>query len=166
MRLGLLAFTLCCLSGMHTLASAERGTPPDTTAAGARVLSRSEVERLVHRAHITSPTNGTVRTWTNDPAGFIASSSTGGARPVKGKGRSRVTEDGAYCVDIEWPRNVESWCRRIYVVADHRYYGLATEPDETSALSFQVEAPNVGRMSQLGTLALIMARTTSGLMSR
>jgi hypothetical protein len=161
----LVVITLCCLSATQAPALADRVTAPELKAPGARVLSRAEVERLVHRARITSPTDGTVRTWTNEPAGFIASSAKGGARPVKGKGRSHITEDGAYCVDIEWPRSVESWCRRIYV-ADNRYYGLAMEPDEASALSFQVEAPNVGRISQLGTLALIMARTASALTSR
>lgn len=79
-------------------------------------LSRAELQRVLARAAMSRTTaNGSVQRWTNESDGtFVISSSN---RPRSGlsysaPGRWHVSEDGRYCVLIEWRvSKTEEWCR-------------------------------------------------------
>lgn len=77
---------------------------------------------------------GSTRAWSNDADGSFVASTDGraagvGIGSISGRGAWRVSDEGAYCVTIEWqgPRSqtTEKWCRRFYQL-DGKYYGALT----------------------------------------
>jgi hypothetical protein len=90
---------------------------PALSAAEARDFFKpgSEVETFL-------PQTGSVRRWVNDASGKFIASRQGGTRNAKsqGSGEWKVTDNGQYCVVIEWklangsPDTAENWCRVAY----------------------------------------------------
>lgn len=140
-----------------TSAYAQVGTLADLQSRGARSLPKDEVEKLVFGAKVSiGYPSGAERHWTHGPRGsFIASMQPAPndtkSRAIHGKGTAKVDESGAYCVRIEWPRNVESWCRRVYTLHGS-YYAVPTEPGQRDVITLHVVQPNPGLLSTLGRL--------------
>jgi hypothetical protein len=105
----------------------------DLDAQGRVTLTKDELSQLLPGAKMTRVTaKGNVNAWKNDSGGsFVISSDN---RDVQGQnstaqGKWHISEDGRYCVLIEWKRNpTEEWCRYI-VKAGADYY--ATKSDKT-----------------------------------
>lgn len=101
-------------------------------ARNAEKLSREKLEQLLPGARVMRMTGGGAElSWTNHPDGkFIANdrqTRSGGLGQRSGMGGSapgtwRISEDGRYCVDIDWnTRDREKWCRDLYQVNGHYY---------------------------------------------
>ena len=82
----------------------------------ALIVNDAEVEQI-------NGSTGGIRRWKNNSDGkFVASriAATGGAgRPVTGQGEWKLTDNGQYCVQIEWRPNgrgpeQENWCRALW----------------------------------------------------
>ena len=127
-----LAFASCALA--TTLAFGQ--TPAvlrDLDAQGRVTLTKEELTQLMPNAKMSrlSP-QGQMQIWKNDPSGsFIVSSEnrTTGGRNTTAPGKWQISDDGRYCVLIEWKTyGAEEWCRYI-VKAGSDYY--ATRSDKT-----------------------------------
>lgn len=87
---------------------------------------------------------GSTHAWTNEPDGkFVASSD---AKTISGTGMGggytatgtwRISDDGKYCIKIDWRRYPESWCRSLYRTADGGYY--LTDSDEPGSPRRKIE---------------------------
>ncbi len=154
----------CAIAGLIMFVSAtnvgaqSRTTVDELQTQGARQLSRDEVERIVLGSQITITDASGTRSWTNwTRRSFITSlhaSTDGEQRPVRGKGMARVVDSGAYCVRIQWPSTLESWCRHIFTL-DGAYYGISNErgePGEAAALPLQLIQPDLIRLHALTTM--------------
>jgi len=105
----------------------------DLDAQGRVTLTKDELSQLLPNAKMTRVgAKGNTSVWKNDSSGsFVISSDN---RDVQGQnstaqGKWHISEDGRYCVLIEWKRNpTEEWCRYI-VRAGADYY--ATRSDKT-----------------------------------
>ena len=122
------------LALLATLAAGQ--TPPVLGDLEARVtLSKEELGQLLPGARMSRlNTSGNTNAWKNDPGGsFIVSSDnrvTSGAisrGPSTAPGKWHISDDGRYCVLIEW-KSVppEEWCRFI-VKAGGVYYGTRSD---------------------------------------
>ncbi|CAN5687945.1 hypothetical protein BH09PSE5_BH09PSE5_11680 [soil metagenome] len=95
-------------------------------------LSADEVKALVPDSKVTRVTPaGNTTWWTNEAAGsFFATSdnrSYGNARATTAPGKWNLTDDGRYCVVIEWKGvATEQWCRYLFKTAD-AYYGSTSD---------------------------------------
>jgi hypothetical protein len=134
---------------------------------GARLLTGEAVEKLVSgsRISMTNAEAGT-QTWTHGVRGNLVATlvRSAPARPINGQGTGAVDASGAYCVRIEWPKTVESWCRHILAL-DGAYYGVSKDPGQTEVTTLDVVQPNTNR---LGTLTRLwsLARFASGGLGR
>jgi hypothetical protein len=96
-----------------------------------KTLTAEEIKQLLPGAKMKRVTpRGWVNTWTNEPGGqFIVSAfnlnpgmsrSTGGS---SSRGKWHMSDDGRYCVLIEWVGNypTEEWCRYVLQTSDGYY---------------------------------------------
>lgn len=100
---------------------------------GRVTLSKDELNQLLPDAKMSRVSaRGNAQFWKNDAGGsFIISSDNRdrSGQPSTAQGKWHVSEDGRYCVLIEWKTNpTEEWCRYI-VKAGADYY--ATKSDKT-----------------------------------
>jgi len=110
-------------------------------AKNAEKLSREKLEQLLPGAKVMRSTAGGAElSWTNNPdgkllandrqtrsAGLGRRSGLGGSAP----GTWRISEEGQYCIDIDWTtRDREKWCRDIYRVNSHYYMIRKGKSDE------------------------------------
>lgn len=79
---------------------------------------------------------GSLRRWVNHPSGsFVASSDNKkfgnalGTQAASAPGKWNVTDDGKYCIAIEWGRVSENWCAFILKTASNEYYLNAVDAD-------------------------------------
>ncbi|NIM39663.1 MAG: DUF995 domain-containing protein [Hydrogenophaga sp.] len=109
----------------------------DLDAAARVTLSKDELQQLMPGATVSRVSGrGNRNIWKNEPGGsFVASSDNkdrGSTMPSTARGQWSLSDDGRYCVRIEW-RSVETedWCRFI-VRAGNAYYGTRSDqnPDE------------------------------------
>jgi hypothetical protein len=102
-------------------------TLAELKAKGARLLTKADVEKLATGAAVENRAGtASVRYWKNAADGtFVASSTNVGPagvnRPTQGQGTWKVDDDGRFCVNIEWPRSTENWCRGVYEVTGSTY---------------------------------------------
>ncbi len=73
---------------------------------------------------------GSTRRWTNDPDGTLAASTDNkkygsgmGVRIHTSRGTWKVSDDGKYCIDIDWKREAEKWCYSVLKAADGYFLG-------------------------------------------
>ena len=120
-----------------------------------RVLERHEVEKLVFGSRISlTDAQGQTRKWTQQVgrgALMATLQQPGASRPLNGQGTANVDEHGAYCVRIEWPRSVESWCRQI-LAAHGAYYAVSDDPGQPRLTELHVIQPDRSRLSTLSRL--------------
>lgn len=129
----LCTFSLIGLASM--LASAQEiAVLRDLDAQGRVTLTKDELSRLLTDAKMSRVNaKGNTHFWKNDSDGtFIISSDNRdkpGGRNTTAQGKWHISEDGRYCVLIEWKVNpTEEWCRYI-VKSGADYY--ATKSDKT-----------------------------------
>ncbi len=101
-------------------------------------LSLEDLQKLLPGAKMSRLTNsGNTNRWTNDTDGtFIISSDNRSSTGAYGAsynstapGKWHISEDGRYCVLIDWKRvDTEEWCRYIYQTSLGYY---ATKSDKT-----------------------------------
>lgn len=114
-------------------AAAAQEVVRDLDAQGRVTLTKDELNQLLPGAKMSRTSGkGNTHFWSNDPNGsFIISSDNRdkGGRPTTAQGKWHVSDDGRYCVLIEWKSvPTEEWCRYI-VKAGTEYY--ATRSDKT-----------------------------------
>lgn len=118
---------------VSTLASGQENMVlRDLDAQGRVTLTKDELHQLLPNASMSrASARGNTHYWKNDTSGnFIISSDNRATtnRPSTAQGKWHISDDGRYCVLIEWPRiDTEEWCRYI-VKAGGGYY--ATKSDK------------------------------------
>jgi Protein of unknown function (DUF995) len=136
---------LCALLTSAAMAAAAQPqglTLRDLESKGPRKLSKDEVTQLMPGAKMARISDrGNQHYWTNDVGGsFVASSDNRGAgavmqgqgRPSTAPGKWHISDDGRYCVLIEWKGvPTEEWCRFVLTTSDGYYMvrsdGVGTE---------------------------------------
>jgi hypothetical protein len=119
------------IAAAATPASAQEILLGDVKAKGAAKLGKDELNALIPGStvdHVGAEIN---RMWTNDKDGSLLGSSYRRVSPGQrgsGRGTWRVTDDGKYCVDIEWKLSTEQWCRVVYRHGDD-YVAFRTDED-------------------------------------
>ena len=105
-----------------------------------KILSKDELQQLMPGAKLSRVSaSGNTHIWTNEPDGsFIVSSDNRnlpsggnvmGTRGSSAPGKWHISDDGRYCVLIEWRSvNSEEWCRYVFQTSDGYY---ATKSDKT-----------------------------------
>ena len=102
-----------------------------------RKLNKDELTQLLTGAKMSRiAVSGSGHIWTNDAGGsFVISSDNkgGGAqarfagRPSTANGKWHISDDGRYCVLIEWKSvNSEEWCRYLLHTSDG-YYAVKSD---------------------------------------
>ena len=129
-------FALLSLALVSTLASGqEAAVLSDLDSQGRVTLTKEQLGQLLPNASMSRViANGNKHYWKNDSDGtFIIRSDTkqqltSGATAY---GKWHISEDGRYCVLIEWKRApTEEWCRYI-VKAGDTYYGTKSDKHGT-----------------------------------
>lgn len=109
---------------------------------GATQLSREELQTLLPGSkliHVSAA--GYTRRWENAIDGRFVATGEGtrifaSARFVSGRGQWHIGDGGTYCVSIDWPGQVEQWCRYVFKSGD-KYYGIASlDKEEAKATEF------------------------------
>jgi hypothetical protein len=111
MRTGLLGFLLSFAGFAHAQATAPAPLP------------REEVVQLLQGAKVDfTSTRGNRLNWKNDPDGTMLASSVGAnGRGVTKNGTWKIDDKGRFCVSIDWPSNLEEWCRSVVKDGDTYY---------------------------------------------
>jgi Protein of unknown function (DUF995) len=126
---------LCALltsAAMAATAQAQELTLRDLEGRSPRKLSKDEITQLMPGAKMSRISGrGNQHYWSNDKDGtFVASSDNRGAgAAVTGQGRAttatgkwHISDDGRYCVLIEWKAvPTEEWCRFVLDTSDGHY---------------------------------------------
>jgi hypothetical protein len=135
MRRGL---TLGFLVGGCTIAWAQQAlTLRDISDKNPRTLTKDEVTKLMPGAKVSRVTvRGNRHDWTNEPGGsFVVSSDNRGSgvpqmasgRPSMAPGKWHISDDGRYCILIEWKGiPTEEWCRYVLETSDGYYMARST----------------------------------------
>lgn len=103
----------------------------DLDAFSPKTLSKAEAQQLLVGAKVSRIVgNGNRHVWTNEPDGtfvVISDNRNSGGRPSRGQGKWHVTDDGRYCVLIEWrTANADEWCRFLLDTTDGYYMTKST----------------------------------------
>jgi hypothetical protein len=127
------------LFGFVGLASAQPQelTLRDLEGKSPRKLSKDDLTQLMPGASMSRiSVRGSGNTWSNDAGGsFVASSDNRGigavagsqGRPSQALGKWHISDDGRYCVMIEWKTiPTEEWCRFVFTTSDG-YYMLRSD---------------------------------------
>jgi hypothetical protein len=93
--------------------------PADTQTQGTK-LSRDELQSFIPGTkvhHVIQ--SGSSRTWTNEPDGKFVASTDGKKYSMTGEGSTghgswRISDDGKYCIEIDWKRDSEKWCSFVW----------------------------------------------------
>ena len=93
-------------------------------------LSKDDLVQLMTKAKMSrTAKSGNTLIWTNDPDGNLIVSSDNkdrGSRASTAHGKWHISDDGRYCVLIEWKTvPTEEWCRYILKTGD-AYYGTVS----------------------------------------
>jgi len=134
--LNLLRFASLPLILVSTLAQAQTAsTLADLDSQNRVTLTRDELGKLMPGASMSRViSNGNRHNWKNDPDGtFIIRSDTKAqiSSGATAYGKWHISDDGRYCVLIEWKRtDAEEWCRYIVKAGDSYY---ATKSIKTGA---------------------------------
>jgi hypothetical protein len=159
----------CCVLVFVTTSAvssplARATTQQSLEAQGARLLTREAVEKLVFGSRISmTDADASTQTWTHGVRGNLIASlaRSGVSRAINGQGTATIDQTGAYCVRIEWPKTVESWCRRILSL-DGAYYAVSSDLRQPEVTTLQVMQPNMKRLSTLTRLWSLARFATGG----
>ncbi|MGB0129505.1 MAG: DUF995 domain-containing protein [Rhodocyclaceae bacterium] len=115
-----ISITLFAAALLSASVFAQEADKPADTQAQATKLSKDELQSFIPGTkvhHVIQ--SGSSRTWTNEPDGkFVASTdskkySMTGAGST-GHGSWRISDDGKYCIEIDWKRDSEKWCSFVW----------------------------------------------------
>lgn len=101
-------------------------------------VSKGELTLLLTGAKVVSVSGrGNQRVWINDPSGsFVASSNNaaGAGQASTAQGKWHVSDDGRYCVLLEWrSQGPEQWCRFLFRSGD-AYFASRSDKAATERL--------------------------------
>jgi hypothetical protein len=119
-----------------TLANGQTATVlRDLDALGRVTLTKDELAQLLPNASMRRVSvSGNNQSWKNDSGGTFVISSDNKSMNLRNStasGKWHISDDGRYCVLIEWKRvETEEWCRYI-VKAGNDYYSTKSEKIET-----------------------------------
>ena len=123
---------IASLAAIGTMAHADEPVLRDLESKSPKQLSKDEASELLTGARISRVSQrGNTHLWTNDPGGSFVLSSAGGTgdfgRAATARGKWNISDDGRYCVFIEW-RGIpnEEWCRFILQTTDG-YYAVRSD---------------------------------------
>ena len=132
-----LRILLASIAFIGTAGHAQNLMLSDLESKSPKKLSKEEVTELITGSKVSRVSDrGNTHLWTNDASGSFVLSSAGGTgdfgRAVTAKGKWRISDDGRYCVLIEW-RGLpnEEWCRYILQTTDG-YYGVSSDSVATA----------------------------------
>ncbi|MPW21594.1 hypothetical protein GCT13_33170 [Paraburkholderia sp. CNPSo 3157] len=97
-------------------------------------LTRDQLIPLMRGATILrTNTSGALRQWVNGPDGTLTVYWAGGGflQPHSASGKWSVTEDGHFCLQIDWPDMPENWCRFMERTANGAYQPIPDSADAT-----------------------------------
>jgi len=125
-------------------AQAETPSLAEIKARNGVLLSAEDLQKVVPGAKVVNHApNGDTRVWTNNLNGTLVASTdarggsnSGGARLRSAAGSWRI-DHGAYCVNMQWLRTEERWCRYMYRIGN-KYYGVRIHAED-SALAMEFE---------------------------
>lgn len=131
---------LCVLVGALTLASMptmaqEAQVLRDIDGPDRVTLTKEQLNQLLPGASMGRTTaKGNLHLWKNEPGGsFVVSSdnrtSTTGM-PSTAQGKWQISDDGRYCVLMEWKSGSEEWCRFI-MKTGQGYYSAKSDKAPT-----------------------------------
>jgi Protein of unknown function (DUF995) len=131
MKSTIVAAALACCSAL-VLAQAPQMTLRDLEGKNPRKLTKDELTQLIPGAKMSRVSvRGNQHYWTNDSGGsFVASSDNMGAgavargqgKPSTARGKWHISDDGRYCILIEWQGvPTEEWCRFVLDTSDGWY---------------------------------------------
>lgn len=109
----------------------------DISGKGAKLLTVEELRELLPGAKVTSQGGKAERRWENNAdgkfvaSGFDPSTTTPNMRNFNGQGTWHIGDNGTYCVQIEWKRKTEQWCRYLYKLGD-KYYAANSAVDSAA----------------------------------
>lgn len=117
------------LLGLLAVALALVTIAPSALADDLKPLSADELRQLFSGAIVkVTYENGNTVIWTNETDGTLSADwNSSPASLVSrhhhrgGQGTWKVTDDGKYCVRIEWPKNAVDWCRPVVKSDDGTY---------------------------------------------
>ena len=114
-----------CLFATDLALAQQAAVVADLASIAPVTLSKTDLAGLLPNAKVTRIiANGNKHIWTNDSDGtFIVSSdnrATNGHTST-GQGKWHLSDDGRYCVLIEWRGHAEDWCRFV-IKTDDGYY--------------------------------------------
>jgi len=115
-----------------------------------RTLSKDEVTQLLPGAKMSRVSaRGNHHVWTNESDGkFVASSDNmggggtviGAGRPSTALGKWHISDDGRYCVLIEWKGvPTEEWCRFVLATSDGYYMTRSTSVGTERVEKFEIK---------------------------
>ena len=125
-------YLVCAIGALTTLVGAQEiGVVRDLDAVGRVTLSKDELTQLIPDAKMSrTSAKGNTHYWKNDLDGsFIISSDNrdSNSRSSTAPGKWHISEDGRYCVLIEWKKNpTEEWCRYL-MKAGKDYYSTKSD---------------------------------------
>ena len=127
---------LLVLGAAAAAAHADELVLRDLESKSPRKLAKPELTELLNGAKMSRVSGrGNIHHWTNDADGsFVVSSDNRGAgavrasgRPTTASGKWHISDDGRYCVLIEWKSvPTEEWCRYILQTTDG-YYAVRSD---------------------------------------
>jgi hypothetical protein len=130
-----LPLLLVALAASSAGAQAQEVLLGDLDSKSPRKLSKEELGPLLTGASMHRLTRaGNNHAWTNDADGsFIVSSdnSSGAGIASSANGKWHISDDGRYCVLIEWKRAAtEEWCRYLFTTSEG-YYSTKSDVSRT-----------------------------------
>ena len=106
-----------------------------TTEAPGRLSGKELTELLAGSAVAFMSIRGNRLSWKNDPDGtMLASSLRPDGKGTTKKGSWKIDDKGRFCVSIDWPSNLEEWCRYVVKEGD-LYYLTRANGERISTLS-------------------------------
>ncbi|MEP7101134.1 MAG: DUF995 domain-containing protein [Burkholderiales bacterium] len=115
----------------------------DLAAQGKTTLGKGELQQLLPGASMRRMNvQGSAQAWTNEPDGsFVVSSDNRGQQGNNSTARGtwKISDDGRYCVTIEWKRNpTEDWCR-VIVKSGDGYYAARSDKDTERVYPLEIK---------------------------
>jgi hypothetical protein len=125
---GFIAFLLSTASLAQTPVTTDASNP----------LSKADASQLLQGATVEfTSTRGNQLRWKNEADGtMLASSQRSNGKSTTRQGSWKIDEKGRFCVSIDWPSNLEEWCRSIVKDGD-LYYLVRQNGERVSELSIK-----------------------------
>jgi hypothetical protein len=96
----------------------------------ARKMTREELLSFLPGTKVThTASSGSLHRWNNEPDGTLVANTDNkkygnalGTQSAASRGTWKVNDEGKYCIQIDWRRELEKWCAQILKSPDGIYY--------------------------------------------